>query len=79
MVRDPPSIPRELRLLANPEVAGVYNTNVILSMQSIFQRHPNGLEDYRHHNHAIFALFLEIQHLPMVFCKVPLLDRFKDR
>lgn len=74
MVCDPPSLDIgfcELRLLVNPEVAGVYNTNVILSMQSIFQRHQNGLEGYRHRNQATFALFSEIQHLPMVFCEVP--------
>lgn len=44
-------------------------------MQSIFQRHQNGLEGYRHHNQATFALFSGIQHLPMVPCEVPWLDR----
>jgi hypothetical protein len=74
MVCDPQSLDIrfcELRLLTNPEVAGVYNTNVILSMHSIFQHHQNGLEGYRHHSQATFALFSEIQHLPMVFCEVP--------
>lgn len=78
MVGDPPSLDIrlcELKLHSNPEVAGVYNTNVILSRQSIFQRHQNGLKGYRHHNQATFALFSEIQHLPVVFCEVPWLDR----
>jgi len=82
MVCDSPSLDIrfcELRLLANLEVAGVYNTNVILSMQSIFQRHQNGLEGYRYHNQATFALFSEIQHLPMVFYVVLWLDRFENR
>lgn len=82
MICDPPSLDKgfyELRLLPNPEVAGVCNTDVILSKQSIFQRHQNDLEDYRCHNQATFALFSEIQHLPMVFCEVPWLDRFEDR
>lgn len=61
----------EIRLLANPEVASVYDTNVILSTQSILEHHQNGLEGYRHHNQATFALFSEIQHLTMVFCEVP--------
>jgi hypothetical protein len=69
----------ELKLLSNLGVAGVYNTNVILSTQSIFQRHQNGLEGYRNHNQATFALFSEIQHLPMVFCEVPWLDRVEER
>jgi hypothetical protein len=34
----------KLRLLANPEIASVYDTNVILSMHSIFQHHQNGSE-----------------------------------
>ena len=82
MVCDSPSLDIrfcELRFLANPEVAGVYNTNVILSIQSISQRHQNGLEGYRHHNQATSALFSEIQHLLIVFCEVPWLDRFEDR
>lgn len=73
MICDPSSLDIkfcELRLPANPEIAGVYNTNVILSMHSIFQHQPNGLEGYRHQNHATFALFSEIQHLPVVFCEV---------
>ncbi|KAL3458958.1 hypothetical protein BJX64DRAFT_210623 [Aspergillus heterothallicus] len=81
IVCDPPFqdiILRELRLLANPGDAGVYNTNVVLSVQSIFQRHQNGIEGYRYHNPTTFALFSEIQHLPMVFCKVSWLDRFED-
>jgi hypothetical protein len=82
MVCDLPSLVirlRELRLFANPEFAGVYNTNVILSMQSISQRHQNGLEGYRHHTQATSALSSEIQHLLMVFCEVPWSDRFEDR
>jgi hypothetical protein len=63
MVCDPQSLDVrlcELRLLANPEVASVYNTNVVHSMHSIFQHHQNGLEGYRYHNQATFALFSEI-------------------
>lgn len=74
MVCDPQSLDVgfcELRLLANREVAGVCDTNVILLMHSILQHHQNGLEGYRHHNQATFALFSEIQRLPMVFCEVP--------
>jgi hypothetical protein len=57
-----------IRLPVNREVAGVCNKNVILSMQSIFQRHQNDLGGYRNHNQAAFALFSEIQHLKMVYC-----------
>jgi hypothetical protein len=69
----------EPRFLTNSDVASVYDTNAVLSMQRIFQHHQNGLEGYRHHNQATFASFSEIQHPPMVFCVVPLLDGFEDR
>jgi len=81
MVCDPEPLDRrfcELSLLANPEVAGVYNTNVILSMHRILQHHQNGLERYRHHTHATFALFSEIQHLLMVLCEARWLAGFED-
>lgn len=45
-------------------------------MKSIFQHHPDGLEGYRHRNHATFLSFLEIQHLPVAFCGVS--DGLKD-
>ena len=82
MACGPPSLDNrfcELMLLTYPDVVGVYNTNAIHSMQSISQHHQDGFEGYRHHNQATFALFSEIQHLPMVSCGVPRLDIFRDR